>query len=45
MILLDQIILQQQCIFFRLDNKILDIPDLFHKHPRLITIMLFVEIR
>ena len=45
MILFDQIILKQECIFFRIYDNIFNFPDVLYKYPRLIIVVLFVKVR
>ena len=45
LVFLDQIIFQQQCIFFRIHHDVSDVGNLAHEHPRLARLVLFAEIR
>ena len=44
MILLNQIIFQKQCILFGIYHEIFNIPNLLHQNPRLVAIVLLIEI-
>lgn len=42
--MLDQVILQKKRIFFRVDNKVFDVPYLLNQDTRFVAVVLFVEI-